>query len=86
MTSQVRLQALSIDLVALEAVVRALARSQARRSPTALGDLLQALSEEADRMGETVALFGDSARGEAGCAQAVIEAWMQELKEEAVAA
>ncbi|GAA0643725.1 hypothetical protein [Brevundimonas lenta] len=46
-----RLHALTVDLVAMEAVVRALAHAQARKSRTALTDLLECISEEGDRLG-----------------------------------
>jgi hypothetical protein len=46
-----RLHSVTVDLVALEAVVRAIARAQARLSRTALSDLLECLSQEADRLG-----------------------------------
>ncbi len=86
MTTDAKIEALSADLTALEAVVRAIARSQARRSPTALGDLLQALEAEVHRMTDRCELPGDTGQDEARSAGAVVEAWIEELKDEAMAA
>lgn len=80
------LEAVAADLTALEAVVRAMASAQARKSPTALGDLLQALAAEAEQMTAQAELMGDEARAEAGSARAVVEAWMEDLKDRAMAA
>lgn len=85
MSADDKISALSADLVALEAVVRALARTHARRSPTALGDLLQALETEVHRMRDQADLPG-SGEDEARSAQAVIEGWIEQLKDEAMAA
>ena len=86
MTSDDKIEAVSADLIALEAVVRAIARSQARRSPTALGDLLQALETEAHRMAERSEMPGDAGLAETTSARAVVEAWIEQLKDEAIAA
>lgn len=71
--SKHELRAVGVDLIALQAVVRALVRTQARRSPTALCDLLQALSVEAERLRDHV-----EDAGPAG----VLEAWIEDIKEE----
>lgn len=86
MTPDDKIEALSADLVALEAVVRAIARVQARRSPTALGDLLQSLEAEAERMAAQADLPGDTGQEGARSAQAVVEGWIEDLKDEAMAA
>lgn len=83
MNNDADLQSLSVDLAGLQAVVRALARTQAWRSPTALGDLLQALSTEADRLGEACDVSG--ATSDHG-AHAVVQAWIEHIKEEALLA
>lgn len=85
MSSDDKITALSADLTALEAVVRALARTQARRSPTALGDLLQSLEAEVHRMRDQADISG-SGEDEARSAQAVVEGWIEHLKDEAMAA
>lgn len=79
--SDSHLRAVSIDLTALEAVVRALTRVQARRSPTALCDLLQALSMEADRLREAAVLEDDIERSASG---GVLDAWIAGIREEAI--
>lgn len=76
------LQAVTTDLVALEAIVRALAQVQARRSPTSLGDLLQALTREADRLHAGCSEETDTD----GAAKAVVESWIEYIKDEAIAA
>ncbi|HEY0053182.1 MAG TPA: hypothetical protein VGB49_07210 [Caulobacteraceae bacterium] len=75
MNAKADLNALSADVAALQGVVRALTLVQARRSRTALCELLQALSAEA------AGLADDDA-----CAAAMIEAWVEVLKDEAIAA
>ena len=77
-----RLDAITTDLTALEAVVRALARTHARRSRTALADLLDSLSTEADRIRSTPAFGGIDRAGVCG----VLEAWIEDLKAEALIA
>lgn len=79
MTSDLPLHALSVDVLALQAVVRALARSQAQRSQSSLCDLLQALSVEADRLRDATTAAND----EAG-ASGVLDAWIEDLKDEAM--
>jgi hypothetical protein len=76
-----RLHALNTDVVALEAVVRALVRSQAGRSRTALTNLLDALSEESDRLG------AGSPAGDPDVADvcAVLNGWIEDIKNEAMA-
>lgn len=76
-----RLHAVNTDLVALEAVVRALARVHARRSRTALTELLEALSEESQTL-SAGALPGDPDVAEV-CD--VLHAWIEDLKTEAMA-
>jgi len=77
-----RLDAITTDLTALEAIVRALARSQARRSRTALADLLDSLSTEADRIRTSPAFGGVDRTGVCG----VLDAWVEDLKVEALMA
>lgn len=77
-----RLDAITTDLTALEALVRALARTQARRSRTALADLLDSLSTEADRIRSSPAFGGIDRAGVSG----VLEAWIEDLKVEALRA
>lgn len=86
MTSSDNLDALASDVLALQAVVRALARLQARRSPAALNDLMQALCEETGRLAETAPFYDERARRQAISASSVVGAWIQELREEAQAA
>ena len=75
MNVETNIAALSADVAALQGVVRALTLIQARRSPTSLGALLQALSVE------SAGMANDDA-----CAAAMIEAWIETLKDEAMAA
>lgn len=77
-----RFAAITTDLIALEAVVRALARTQARRSRSALMDLLESLSAEADRIRTSPAFSGVDRDGVCG----VLEAWVEDLKAEALLA
>ena len=79
MTSDLQLRALSVDVAALQAVVRALARSQARRSQSSLCDLLQALTVESDRLRDPATANDDHA-GACG----VLDAWIEDLKDEAM--
>lgn len=79
MTFDPTLNALSIDVLALQAVVRALARSQANRSPSSLGDLLHALTVEADRLRNATTAANDEA-----VAGDVVDAWIEDLKDEAM--
>ena len=74
-----RIDAITTDLTALEAIVRGLARSQARRSRTSLVDLLSSLNEEADRIRTCPTFSGVNRSGVCG----VIEAWVEDLKIEA---
>ena len=80
--SDSHLRAVSIDLTALEAVVRALARVQARRSPTALCDLLQSLSIEVDRLREAATLIDEDLEHTAS--SGVLDAWIAGIREEAI--
>lgn len=71
-----RLHALTTDVVALEAVVRALVRVETRRCRAAGAELMQALTEESDR------LSAGSIPGDPDVA-AILEAlqgWVDELK------
>lgn len=76
MSDTARVDAVAADLAALQAVVRALADVQAGRSRTALCDLLQALQTQAERL----------AVDEDPAAQAVVEAWIDDFRERAIAA
>lgn len=82
MTPKPTLQALSSDVLALRAAVRALARIQARRSPAAMTELVQALAEETGRLAETVPFYDEEARDQAAAAGAVMAAWIEDLKAE----
>jgi len=77
-----RLDAITTDLTALEAIVRALARTQARRSRTALADLLDSLATEADRIRSSPTFGGVNRAGVCG----VLDAWIEDLKVEALMA
>lgn len=68
MTPKPTLQALSSDVLALRAAVRALARIQARRSPAAMSELVQALAEETGRLGEAVPFYDEDGRDQAEAA------------------
>jgi hypothetical protein len=74
-----RLDAIATDLAALEAIVRGLARSQARRSRTSLVELLAALTDEAERIRTCPVFSGVDRSGVCG----VLEAWVEDLKVEA---
>ncbi|KQW82228.1 hypothetical protein [Brevundimonas sp. Root1279] len=71
-----RLHALTTDVVALEAVVRALVRVETRRSRAAGAELLEALSEESDR------LSAGSIPGDPDVAAILdgLQTWIDELK------
>lgn len=77
-----RFAAITTDLTALEAVVRALARAQARRSRTALTELLESLSTESGRIRTSPAFTGIDRAGVCG----VLDAWIEDLKAEALIA
>ena len=77
-----RLHAVTVDLVALETVVRALARCQARTSPAALADLLDCLSIESARLGAGSCPNDPDVAGVCG----VLDAWVEEIKAEGQAA
>ena len=74
-----RLHALTTDVVALEAVVRALVRVETRRSRTALAELQEALAEESDR------LSAGSIPGDPDVASILeaLQGWIDDLKAEA---
>jgi hypothetical protein len=74
-----RLDAITTDLTALEAIVRGLARSHARRSRTSLIDLLASMTEEADRIRHCPTFSGVDRSGVCG----VLDAWVEDLKVEA---
>lgn len=74
-----RIDAIITDLTALEAIVRGLARSHARRSRSSLIDLLASLTEEADRIRNCPTLSEGNRSGVSG----VLEAWVEDLKVEA---
>jgi hypothetical protein len=71
-----RLHALTTDVVALEAVVRALVRVETRRSRSAATELLDALTEETDR------LSAGSIPGDPDVAAILesLQGWVDELK------
>lgn len=71
-----RLHALTTDVVALEAVVRALVRVETRRSRTAGDELLQALAEESAH------LSANSIPGDPDVAAILesLQGWVDELK------
>lgn len=71
-----RLHAVTVDLVALEAVVRAIARAQARLSRSSLTDLLDCLAEETARLGAG-ALPGDP---DVAGVHGVLEAWADDIR------
>ena len=77
-----RFDAIITDMVALESIVRALMRSQAGRSRTAMTDVLDSLSTEADRLRTCPTYSGVDRSGVC----AVLEAWVEDLKSEAWAA
>lgn len=77
MTDPIR-KATQIDLSALEAIVWAVARSQARQSRSSLLDLLDALSERA----EHVRYHSASDQAQCDSITAIIDAWMEDLKAE----
>ena len=71
-----RLHDVTVDLVALEAVVRAMARAQARLSRSSLTDLLECLAEESDRLGAGTLPNDPDVAGVHG----VLEAWVEDLR------
>lgn len=80
--TQPTLQALASDLLALRATVRALARIQARRSPAALSELVQALAEETGKLGESTPFYDEEGRQQAEAAGAVVAAFIADLRDE----
>ncbi|HZV84266.1 MAG TPA: hypothetical protein VFF48_04685 [Brevundimonas sp.] len=74
-----RLDAITTDLTALEAIVRGLARSYALRSRTSLVELLASLTEEAERVRSCPTFSGVNRSGVCG----VLDAWVEDLKVEA---
>lgn len=76
------LQALSSDMLALRAAVRALARIQARRSPAALSELVQTLAEETGRLGEATPFYDEEGRQQAEAAGVIVAGWIADLKAE----
>lgn len=77
-----RFAAIITDLTALEAVVRAVAFTQVRRSRTALTELLERLSGEAERIRTSPEFSGIDRAGVCG----VLDAWIEDLKAEALRA
>ena len=80
-----QLEALSADVLALEAVVRALVRLEARRSPGALADLIDTMTVEAERLAETIAIEKDLEPGEIHPSCAVLAAYIEHVKEDGTA-
>lgn len=77
--SELELKALAIDFTALQAVVRALVRAQSRRSQGHLLDLMESLRVESERLARfPTDDFGHRA------AQGLLEAWIDELRNETV--
>jgi|GEM_PF-5881655 len=79
MTVETDLQTISVDLAALQAVVRGLCRAYAGRSPAALCEVLDGLSIEAERLEDVARLTGD--RAQTG-AHALVEAYIDSVREE----
>ena len=79
MTYETDLQTISVDLTALQAVVRGLCRAYSGRSPAALAEVLDGLSTEADRLEQIGRITGD--RVQTG-AHALVEAWIDDVREE----
>lgn len=75
-----RLHTLTTDLVVLEAVVRALIRVEAVRSPAAMHALLDSLAVEADRLAAG-AIPGDP--DVAGVSE-TLNHWIEEIRAEAM--
>lgn len=86
MTNSASLEAMSADLLALQAMVRALALVQVRRSPAAMNDLVQALCEETGRLSESLPIYDEVGRRRAAAAAAVVGAWVEDVRSEAKAA
>ena len=86
MTNAASLEAMSADLLALQAMVRALALVQSRRSPAAMNDLVQALCEETGRLSEALPVYDEVGRRRAAAAAAVVGAWIEDVRAEAKAA
>ncbi len=82
MTPKLTPQALASDVLALRAAVRALARIQARRSPAAMSELLQALAEETGRLGEAAPVYDEAAREQAEAAGATVAGWIADIAAE----
>ena len=79
MTVQTDLQTMSVDLAALQAVVRGLCRAYAGRSPASLAEVLDGLSVEAERLEDAARITGD--RAQTG-AHALIEAYIDDVRQE----
>lgn len=62
MTPKPTLDTLQAEVLALRAAVRALSRVQARRSPAAMTELVQALAEETGRLGEALPSYDQTGR------------------------
>ena len=81
MTVETDFQTISVNLIALQAVVRGLCRACSGRSPAALVQVLDGLSAEAERLEQTARITG--ARVQTG-AHALVEAWIDDVREEAL--
>lgn len=81
MTYEADLQTISVDLTALQAVVRGLCRAYSGRSPAALAEVLDGLSAEAGRLEQTGRMTGDRVQT---AAHALVEAWIEDIREEVV--
>lgn len=77
--SDTQYAAVAADLAALRAVVRALARTQVRRSHVALDDMLDYLQAEAARL----AVATPEPKADPKASAAALEDWIDALKAEA---
>lgn len=86
MTPKPTAEALSVEVLALRAAVRALARVQGRRSGAALAELVQALAEETGRLREDLPNYDFQGRQAADRAGGYLAQLISELTDEAKAA
>jgi len=86
MTPKPTLDSLNAEVLAMRAAVRAISRLQARRSPSALTELVQALAEETGRLGESLPAFDQAGRDAAARAGECLAQFIAELADEAEAA
>ncbi len=79
MTTDTDYQTLAVNLASLQAVVRGLCRAYASRSPSALSEVLDGLTTEAEHLEEIAKLTG--CRTQTG-AWASVEAWIEDFRDE----